>query len=332
MLNIQEVTIKMTNHSHSHTHVHSHVHTNNKKILAISFIIIGLFMIIEIIGGFIANSLALLSDGLHMFSDTVSLGVALVAFIYAEKNATTTKTFGYKRFEVLAALFNGITLFVISIIIIVEAVKRFFAPPEVQSTEMFIISIIGLIVNIIVAIIMFRGGDTSHNLNMRGAFIHVLGDLLGSLGAIIAALLIWAFNFTVADPIASILVSLLILKSAYGITFSSLNILMEGTPSDVDLDEVILAITSHKDIQNVHDYHVWTISNDMNALSCHAVVSESLTVEKCEQILEEIEHDLSHLNIQHMTIQLETPKHKHDDSILCSGLHHELEHHHSHEH
>ena len=158
----------MTNHSHTHSHNHSHVHTNNKKILAISFIIIGLFMVIEIVGGFIANSLALLSDGLHMFSDTVSLGVALVAFIYAEKNATSSKTFGYKRFEVLAALFNGVTLFVISIVIIVEAIKRFFAPPEVQSTEMFIISLIGLIVNVVVALIMFKGGDTNHNLNMRG--------------------------------------------------------------------------------------------------------------------------------------------------------------------
>mgnify|MGYP002655726368 FL=1 len=166
----------MTNHSHTHSHNHSHVPTNNKKILAISLIIIGLFMVIEIVGGFIANSLALLSDGLHMFSDTVSLGVALVAFIYAEKNATSSKTFGYKRFEVLAALFNGVTLFVISIVIIVEAIKRFFAPPEVQSTEMFIISLIGLIVNIVVALIMFKGGDTNHNLNLRGAFIHGLGD------------------------------------------------------------------------------------------------------------------------------------------------------------
>lgn len=158
-------------------------------------------MVIEIVGGFIANSLALLSDGLHMFSDTVSLGVALVAFIYAEKNATSSKTFGYKRFEVLAALFNGVTLFVISIVIIVEAIKRFFAPPEVQSTEMFIISLIGLIVNIVVALIMFKGGDTNHNLNMRGAFIHVLGDLLGSVGAIIASILIWTFNFTIADQL-----------------------------------------------------------------------------------------------------------------------------------
>jgi len=317
----------MSNHTHHHNHTHNHVHTNNKKVLTISFIIIGLFMIVEILGGFIANSLALLSDGLHMFSDTVSLGVALIAFIYAEKNATSTKTFGYKRFEVLAALFNGITLLIISGVIIIEAIRRFFNPIKVQSTEMFIISVIGLIVNIIVAIIMFKSGDTSHNLNMRGAFIHVLGDLLGSLGAIIASILIYVFNFTIADPIASILVSIIILKSAIGISRSSLNILMEGTPSDVNLDKIISAIINHNEIYNVHDYHVWTISNDMNALSCHAVVSETMSVQDCEGLLKKIEHELLNLNIQHMTIQLETAQHDHDTSVLCSGLHKEHAHH-----
>lgn len=311
----------MTNHNHSHHHGHSHVHTDNKKVLFISFLIIGGFMLVEIIGGFLANSLALLSDGIHMFSDAVSLGVALIAFIYAEKHATVTKTFGYKRFEVLAALFNGVTLFIISILIIIEAIKRFFAPPEVQSLEMFVISVTGLIVNIVVALIMFKSGDTSHNLNMRSAFLHVLGDLLGSVGAILAAILIWLFDFTIADPIASIIVSLLILKSALGITKSSINILMEGTPSDVDLDKVIQSITQYDAIQNVHDYHVWTISNDMNALSCHAVVDETLTIAECEELLQKIEHDLLHLNIHHMTIQLETPSHLHDESTLCSGLH-----------
>ena len=317
----------MSNHTDHHNHTHNHVHTNNKKVLTISFIIIGLFMIVEILGGFIANSLALLSDGLHMFSDTVSLGVALIAFIYAEKNATSTKTFGYKRFEVLAALFNGITLLIISGVIIIEAIRRFFNPIKVQSTEMFIISVIGLIVNIIVAIIMFKSGDTSHNLNMRGAFIHVLGDLLGSLGAIIASILIYVFNFTIADPIASILVSIIILKSAIGISRSSLNILMEGTPSDVNLDKIISTIINHNEIYNVHDYHVWTISNDMNALSCHAVVSETMSVQDCEGLLKKIEHELLHLNIQHMTIQLETAQHDHDTSVLCSGLHKEHAHH-----
>ncbi|MDU3837378.1 MAG: CDF family zinc efflux transporter CzrB [Staphylococcus aureus] len=295
----------MSHSHHHHDHMHSHVTTNNKKVLFISFLIIGLYMFIEIIGGLLANSLALLSDGIHMFSDTFSLGVALVAFIYAEKNATTTKTFGY---------------------------KRFFVPSEVQSKEMLIISIIGLIVNIVVAFFMFKGGDTSHNLNMRGAFLHVIGDLLGSVGAITAAILIWAFGWTIADPIASILVSVIILKSAWGITKSSINILMEGTPSDVDIDEVITTIKKDSRIQSVHDCHVWTISNDMNALSCHVVVDHTLTMKECELLLENIEHDLLHLNIHHMTIQLETPNHKHDESIICSGTHSHSHNHHAHHH
>lgn len=317
---------------HGHDHAHGHVHTNNKKILLISFLIIGLFMIVEIIGGFISNSLALLSDGLHMFSDTISLGVALVAFIYAEKNATKSKTFGYKRFEILAALFNGVTLFIIGIVIIVEAIGRFFNPEDVKSTEMFVISVIGLIVNIIVALLMFKGGDTSNNINMRGAFLHVMGDLLGSVGAITAAILIWTLNLTIADPIASIIVSILIIKSSLGITKSSLNILMEGTPSDVNMNEVISTITEENEIENVHDCHIWTISNEMNALSCHAVVPSDMSVEQCENLLDKLEYKLQHLNIQHMTIQLETINHKHDNDTLCSAHDTSKSHHHAHSH
>ncbi|MGN4143371.1 CDF family zinc efflux transporter CzrB [Staphylococcus equorum] len=317
---------------HGHNHAHGHVHTNNKKILLISFLIIGIFMIVEIIGGFVSNSLALLSDGLHMFSDTISLGVALLAFIYAERHANKHKTFGYKRFEILAALFNGVTLFIIGIIIIVEAIGRFFDPQEVQSTEMFIISVTGLIVNIIVAYLMFKGGDTSHNINMRGAFLHVIGDLLGSVGAIIAAVLIWNFNLTIADPIASIIVSVLIIKSSWGITKSSLNILMEGTPSDVNMNQVFSMITEEEKIKNIHDCHVWTISNEMNALSCHAVVPNTMTIEEGEVLLNRLEHKLEHLNIQHMTIQLETTAHLHDNNILCSAIYSKQTTHHSHSH
>lgn len=167
---------------------------------------------------------------------------------------------------------------------------------------------------------------------MRGAFLHVIGDLLGSVGAITAAILIWAFGWTIADPIASILVSVIILKSAWGITKSSINILMEGTPSDVDIDEVITTIKKDSRIQSVHDCHVWTISNDMNALSCHVVVDHTLTMKECELLLENIEHDLLHLNIHHMTIQLETPNHKHDESIICSGTHSHSHNHHAHHH
>lgn len=197
---------------------------------------------------------------------------------------------------------------------------------------MFVISVIGLIVNIIVALLMFKGGDTSNNINMRGAFLHVMGDLLGSVGAITAAILIWTLNLTIADPIASIIVSILIIKSSLGITKSSLNILMEGTPSDVNMNEVISTITEENEIENVHDCHIWTISNEMNALSCHAVVPSDMSVEQCENLLDKLEHKLQHLNIQHMTIQLETINHKHDNDTLCSAHDTSKSHHHAHSH
>ncbi|WP_199197758.1 cation diffusion facilitator family transporter [Staphylococcus simulans] len=311
----------MMNHSHEHAHHHHHhVHTDNKRVLAFSFIIIASFMVVELIGGFFANSLALLSDGVHMLSDAFSLGLALFAFKYAERHATMNMTFGYKRFEILAALFNGVLLLVISIGIMIEAIRRFAAPPEVLSTEMFIISVIGLVVNIVVAWIMLRGGDTEHNINMRGAFLHVLGDLLGSLGAIVAAFLIWAFHFTIADPIASMLVSLLLLKSSYGLIKDSLNILMEGTPKDIDIDQVVETVRAETEIQNVHDCHIWTISNDLNAFSCHAVVSDTLSIKECEALLKRIEHQLNELNVHHMTIQLESDRNEHSRETLCSHV------------
>ncbi|WP_061054641.1 cation diffusion facilitator family transporter [Staphylococcus simulans] len=311
----------MMNHSHEHAHHHHHhVHTDNKRVLAFSFIIIASFMVVELIGGFFANSLTLLSDGVHMLSDAFSLGLALFAFKYAERHATMNMTFGYKRFEILAALFNGVLLLVISIGIMIEAIRRFAAPPEVLSTEMFIISVIGLVVNIVVAWILLRGGDTEHNINMRGAFLHVLGDLLGSLGAIVAAFLIWAFHFTIADPIASMLVSLLLLKSSYGLIKDSLNILMEGTPKDIDIDQVVETVRAETEIQNVHDCHIWTISNDLNAFSCHAVVSDTLSIKECEALLKRIEHQLNELNVHHMTIQLESDQNEHSRETLCSHV------------
>lgn len=302
--------------SHEHHH-HNHVHTNNKKILLISFLIIFSFMIVEVIGGFITNSLALLSDAGHMLSDALSLFIALMAFKFGERAANHQKTYGYRRFEILAALINGISLIAISIYIFYEAIWRFLEPPEVASTGMLMISILGLIVNLIVAWLMFTGSDTKHNLNMRGAFVHVLGDLLGSVGAITAALLIMFFGWSIADPIASVLVAILIVKSGFGVTKSSLNILMEGTPSNVNLDKIANTILEHPKVKDVHDLHVWSITSDLIALSCHAVVDYQTTVQECDSIIEEINHNLLHQSIHHVTIQLETDNHQHDRSLLC---------------
>ena len=321
----------MGTHHHNHSH-HDHTHGANKKVLLISFIIITAYMIVEAIGGFVTNSLALLSDAGHMLSDSVALGIALFAFILGEKAANQRKTFGYKRFEILAAVLNGVTLMLIAGFIFYEAIDRFANPPEVATTGMLIISSIGLFVNILVAWIMHRGGDTEENLNMRGAYLHVLGDMLGSVGAIIAALLMMFYGFGWADPLASVIVAALVLRSGFYVTKSAVNVLMEGTPENTNVDDVIQTIQITDGIISIHDLHIWSITSGLNALSCHAVVIDSMTIAESEDMLRKIEHDLLHLGIQHVTIQLETTAHTHDESILCQikgepGGHHHHHHH-----
>ncbi|KGR79689.1 cation diffusion facilitator family transporter [Ureibacillus manganicus] len=318
----------MGTHHHNHSH-HDHTHGANKKVLLISFIIITAYMIVEAIGGFVTNSLALLSDAGHMLSDSVALGIALFAFILGEKAANQRKTFGYKRFEILAAVLNGVTLMLIAGFIFYEAIDRFANPPEVATTGMLIISSIGLFVNILVAWIMHRGGDTEENLNMRGAYLHVLGDMLGSVGAIIAALLMMFYGFGWADPLASVIVAALVLRSGFYVTKSAVNVLMEGTPENTNVDDVIQTIQKTDGIISIHDLHIWSITSGLNALSCHAVVIDSMTIAESEDMLRKIEHDLLHLGIQHVTIQLETTAHTHDESILCQ-IKGETGHHHHH--
>ncbi|MEK4627572.1 cation diffusion facilitator family transporter [Solibacillus sp. FSL R7-0682] len=307
---------------------HHHHHTNNKKVLAISFIIITTFMIVEAIGGLLTNSLALLSDAGHMLSDAISLCIALIAFMLSERAVTKQKTFGYKRFEVLAAAFNGLTLIIIAVVICYEAIGRFMEPLEVATLGMLVISVTGLIVNIIVAWIMMRGADTKENLNMRSAFMHVIGDMLGSIGAIIAALLIMGFGFLWADPLASMIVALLVLRSGYSITKASIHILMEGAPVNIQVDEIVKAMTKNPQVLSLHDLHIWTITSGLNALTCHLVVNEKMTVVESEGLLKKIEHELLHHGIHHVTIQLETVKHSHEDSLLCKVEGHDQHDHH----
>lgn len=314
-----------------HNHGHDHTHGANKKVLLISFLIITVYMIVEAVGGFLTNSLALLADAGHMLSDSISLAIALLAFKLGEKVANKSKTFGYRRFEILAAVLNGVTLIVIALFIFMEAVDRFANPPEVATTGMLIVSSIGLAVNILVAWIMIRGGDVEENLNMKGAYLHVMSDMLGSIGAISAALLMIFFGWGWADPLASVIVAVLVLRSGYFVSKSGLHVLMEGVPQNVNMNEVIHTIQNAKGIQSIHDLHVWSITSGLNALSCHAVVDDQMTIAESEQLLRSIDHDLLHQNIHHVTIQLETSAHQHDNSILCqvkpesSGGHH---HHH----
>lgn len=305
--------------AHDHDHGHNHTHAANKKTLMISFFIITGYMIIEVIGGLLTNSLALLADAGHMLSDSISLGVAFLAFTLGEKVANHAKTYGYKRFEILAAVFNGVTLVIIALYIFYEAAQRFMNPPEVASKGMLLVAFIGLLVNLLVAWLLLRGGDTKENLNLRAAFLHVLGDLLGSVGAITAALLIMFFNWGWADPLASVIVAILVLISGWRVTKDAIHILMEGTPRNVDLHDIINTMKDIPGILDIHDLHVWSITSGQNALSCHAVVDEDLSIQDSQTLLRSIEHNLEHMGINHVTVQMENKGHPHKDSIMCQS-------------
>ena len=302
---------------HSHDHHHDHTQGANKKALTISLILIASFMIVEVIGGVLTNSLALLSDAGHMLSDAISLAVALAAFKMGEKAADSARTFGYRRFEILAAVFNGVTLIVIAVFIIAEAAGRFVNPPEVATTGMLIIAFLGLVINIVVAKILMSG-DTHDNLNMKGALLHVFGDLLGSVAAIVAALSIMFFGWGFMDPLASVIVAILIAVSGFRILRQSLNVLMEGVPENIDVDTIINTINNIEGVEDAHHLHVWSISSGMNALSVHVVVNGTLNVHETQKIIHRIEEQMKHENIEHVTVQVECKHHDHDDELLCT--------------
>lgn len=304
---------------------HDHVHTSNKKILRMSFFIITSYMIIEAIGGILTNSLALLADAGHMLSDAISLAIALAAFTLGARAANAHKTYGYKRLEILAAAFNGFTLIVIALYIFYEAVQRFSAPPTVAPTGMLIISTIGLLVNIFVAWLMMRG-DVEENLNMRGAFLHVISDMLGSVGAIVAALCIMFFDWQWADPAASVVVAALILRSGAYVLRDAVHVLMEGTPSAVDEQNVLAILRRPEAVAHVYDLHVWTITSSIYAMSAKLVVDGTLTVYEGEALIKQLEHELSHAGISHVTLQLTTTGHS--EPLYCTLKEHAHDHKH----
>ncbi|MCL1631883.1 cation diffusion facilitator family transporter [Sporolactobacillus sp. CPB3-1] len=287
---------------HNHESGLSH-HADNQTVMLFSFLIITGFMIVEMIGGLLSHSLALISDAGHMLSDAVSLGFSLIAMLVGAKvPVNNRKTFGYRRFEILAALFNGVLLLVISFWIVIEAILRIRRPVSVAGGEMMVIAFLGMLVNIVVAVILMRSREKD-NLNVRSAFLHVIGDLLGSIGAIIASMLIIFFGWNLADPIASIVVSVIILKSGWGVARDAINILMESKPDHIDIEDVRRAIQALEGVDGVHDLHIWTITSGFFSLSCHVTVKENVNR---DQLLEKIESLLGNYHLDHSTIQIES--------------------------
>jgi len=300
----------MHHHSHHHTHDHGHGHSHhdpvrsgNKKGLGIALTITLGIMILEFAGGLITNSLALLSDSGHMLSDASALLLSLAAMWFATRPPSPKKTYGFYRFEILAALLNGVALFVITGIIVWEAIQRFSEPPAVAGGSMMLIAFIGLFANLMSAWFLMRTGDVKNNVNLRSAYLHVLGDALGSIGAIAAGIVMIAFEWCIADPIISVFVSLLILRSAWRIIQSTVHILMEGAPAGVDTEEVSKALLSLKGVVGIHDLHIWTITSSMDALSCHLVIEDD---KDGYRVLQQAINLLGkQFHMDHATIQIE---------------------------
>jgi len=280
-----------------------HSFHESRKALWIALGVTVAVMIIEVTGGILSNSLALLSDAGHMLTDAMSLMLSMVALQLTLRPPSSTKTYGLYRMEILAALINGSTLILISVYIIYQAYRRFQAPETVDSHTMLWVAIVGLVANGIAAWVMMRSSKES--LNLRGAYLHILGDALSSLGVIAGGLIIYFTGWYLIDPILSVILCLVILRGAFVLVKDSTNILLEAVPKDVDLGEVQKALKSIPGVKDLHHLHLWTISSGIHALSAHVLVGD-IQVSRTGSILQEMNELLTKkFRISHSTIQFE---------------------------
>lgn len=296
-------------------HTHSHGRRSQRSVfnLKVALVLTFVFMIAEAVGGWLTNSLALIADAGHMLTDVAAMTLTLTAIWFAARPATSRKTFGYYRLEILAAFVNGIALVLLSILIIYEAVGRWQAPQEILGTELTIIAAGGLIVNIIAAYLLHS--DHKHDLNIRGAWLHVMGDMLGSVAAIVAGLLIVLFGWLWADALVSILISLIITFGSWRLISDSVNVLLEGTPTHINLAAVESAIVGTEGVGGVHDLHVWTISSGIDALSAH--ITHSRLIPHSELLATVREKLHTEFGIDHLTIQMETLDRETEAVYIC---------------
>jgi cobalt-zinc-cadmium efflux system protein len=294
-------------HSHDESHVdcaHDHgLHAKRPSVTRALQISLGLtlaLMVAEVIGGVLSNSLALLADAGHMLTDAGALALSLFVAWMCRQPSRPEKTYGYLRWEILAALINGATLLVISFWIVWEAIARFRAPQPVAGGLMLAFSVVGLVVNAI-AVWILHGVNTS-SLNVRGAYLHVLGDMLASGGTVVAALFVRLTGWLVADPIASLVSTVLIVGSAWRLVREAVDVLLEAAPPHIALEAVRSRLQSIPGVESVHDLHVWTVTSGVVAMSAHAIVRQA---EHHQGVLERAHDLLQEMGIQHVTVQLE---------------------------
>jgi cobalt-zinc-cadmium efflux system protein len=289
-------------HDHEHEHGHSHDHRGtDKKVLKWALSITLITMFLEFFYGFLSNSLALISDAIHMFTHSFALIISLVAIIIASKKAPISKTFGFYRIEVLAAFVNGITIILSIVWIVYEAVLRFFNPQIIDIKTAMIVAFIGLVINIVTGVILMQGDKD--NINLKSAFVHMLSDALSSVAIIIGYVVIYFTQWYFVDIILAVIVAVVIAKWAMDILKNSVNTLMESSP--LDITEVKEFIERHNEVLELHDVHIWEITQDMYNMTAHVKIDKK-SLENYEQLLHEINHELKEkYKIVHTTFQFE---------------------------
>ncbi len=275
--------------------------SRDARALRTALAITAVFLGVEIVGGLVSGSVALLADAGHMATDVAALALALFALSVGERVPTASKTYGYRRTEILAALANGVVLAGVSVVVAVDAIGRLAEPPAVRSGLMLGVAVVGLLANLASAVVLHRGH--SHSLNVRGAFLHVVGDALGSLGAIVAAVLLMVFGWQLADPIAALLITVLILVSAWRLVSESLDILMEAAPGHVDMAALGREMRAVPGVVDVHDLHVWTLTSGYHAISAHVDVDDGAHATSVLLALQSLSQQ--RFDLEHTTFQLE---------------------------
>jgi cobalt-zinc-cadmium efflux system protein len=310
-----KTSLEVHHHSsadHHHTHRH-HRSSDNWRRLSLVLSLTVVYMIAEAIGAWWTGSLALLADAGHMFTDVAALALALAAVWFGSRPATSKKTFGYYRLEIIAALVNGVALVVMSLLIFYGAYERWLEPPVIRSGPMIVVAAGGLAINLICAWIL--QGHDEIDLNIRGAWMHVIGDALGSVAAILAGVCMWLFGWYAADAVFSVIISLLIIWGSVRLIRESTNVLLEGTPAHINLAAVEDAILATKGVADVHDLHVWTITSGREALSAHVIHSATISQ---PDLLRELRTKLyDRFGVDHLTIQMETPDFEDETFHFC---------------
>jgi cobalt-zinc-cadmium efflux system protein len=290
----------------SHAHTHSHLRDAAKQAtsrLSLSLFLTLAFVLIEATAGIFSNSLALLTDAAHNLTDVIALGLSWFAIRLTSQPANARKTYGYHRAGILVALLNSTTLVLISGGIFFEAYQRFISPPEVQSSVLIVVGLIAVMINLATALLVHRGSDG--DLNLRSAFVHLMGDVISTVGAVIAGVMIYFTGANWLDPLVSVLIGFLILYNAWGILRDAVDILLESTPRDVDLRRMVSEINEVDGVLGVHDLHVWSLTQNLRTMSAH-ILTEDISVSAGAEIQARINELVYHrYNIAHATLQLE---------------------------